>query len=158
MKARAALTGLAFLALFALAIVGSACGSGLTAKGVAVAGKDALIDCSETEARNILVQRIVPVVFQVLLNSTSPDGKLVDTAPIKSAIGKIDKGDAYDEARIVLTCAAKVAFAKLAAPAPAVPGAPQSAALVADRAAVLRAEADVMATVAPGTRFAVEVR
>lgn len=153
-------TGAAVLAVLLLGGVATqaGCGSGLTAKGVAVAGGNALIDCGETEARNILVQRIVPVVLQVLVNSTSADGKLVDTAPIKSAIGKIGKGDAYDEARIVLTCAAKVAFAKLAAPTVPAPGAPQAAALVADRTAVLRAEADVMATVAPGMRFAVEVK
>lgn len=129
-----------------------ACGS--TAKSVESATGHAVVDCAETEARARAVDVMTPVVQAVIQGSTSADGKLIDTAPIKSALGKLTKDTLYTEAWTILSCAAKTAFAALTHPALVRPGAPAAAPFVVDPAAVARAEADVMATIAPGARFA----
>lgn len=129
-----------------------ACGS--TAKSVEGASGHAVVDCAETEARAHAVDVMTPVVQAVIQGSTSADGKVIDTAPIKSALGKLTKDTLYTEAWTILSCAAKTAFAALTHPAPVQPGAPAAAPFVVDPVAVARAEADVMATIAPGARFA----
>lgn len=132
-----------------------ACGP--TAKHVEVTAGHAVVDCAETEARAQAVNVMTPVVQAVIQGSTSADGKLIDTAPIKSALGKLTKDTLYTEAWTILSCAAKTAFAALTHPAPVQPGAPAAAPFVVDPAAVAKAEADVMATIAPGARFALAV-
>jgi hypothetical protein len=129
-----------------------ACGP--TAKSVESAVGHAAVDCAETEARAQAVNVMTPVVQAVILGSTSSDGKLIDTAPIKSALGKLTRDTLYTEAWTILTCAAKTAFATLTRPAPVQPGAPAAAPFVVDPAAVAKAETDVMGTIAPGARFA----
>lgn len=142
------------LLLFAIggATTQMACGS--TAKSVEGAAGHAVVDCTETEARAQAVNVMTPVVQAVIQGSTSADGKLIDTVPIKSALGKLTKNMLYSEAWTILSCAAKTAFATLTHPAPVQPGAPAAAPFVVDPVAVVNAEADVMATIAPGARFA----
>lgn len=143
------------LGVLALMMFVASCGS--TAKHVEVTAGHAVVDCAETEARAQAVNVMTPVVQAVIQGSTSADGKLIDTAPIKSALGKLTKDTLYSEAWTILSCAAKTAFAALAHPAPVLPGAPAAAPFVVDPAAVAKAEADVMATIAPGARFALAV-
>lgn len=127
-----------------------ACGS--TAKSVEVTAGHAVVDCAETEARAQAVNVMTPVVQAVIQGSTSADGKLIDTAPIKSALGKLTKDTLYTEAWIILSCAAKTAFAALTYPAPA-RSASVAALSVIDPTAIAKAEADVMAAIAPGVQF-----
>lgn len=148
-------TAAAILLVGALAPAQMACGS--TAKHVEVTAGHAVVDCAETEARAQAVSVMTPVVQAVIQGSTSADGKLIDTAPIKSALGKLTKDTLYSEAWTILSCAAKTAFATLTHPAPVQPGAPAAAPFVMDPAAVAKAETDVMAAIAPGARFALAV-
>lgn len=148
-------TAAMLLLVGALAPPQMACGS--TAKSVEIAAGHGIVDCAETEARAQAVNVMTPVVQAVIQGSTSADGKLIDTAPIKSALGKLTKDTLYSEAWTILSCAAKTAFAALSHPAPVQPGAPAAAPFVVDPAAVAKAEADVMATIAPGARFALAV-
>ncbi len=139
------------------ALVPSQLACGATAKSVDGAAGHAIVNCAETEARAHAVDVMTPVVQAVIQGSTSADGKLIDTAPIKSALGKLTKDTLYTEAWAILSCAAKTAFAALTHPAPVQPGAPAAAPFAVDPAAVAKAEADVMATIAPGARFALAV-
>ncbi|HSR79120.1 MAG TPA: hypothetical protein VLN57_21280 [Xanthobacteraceae bacterium] len=122
-------------------------------KGTAVL--HAVVNCAETEGRAEAVKVLTPVVTSVIVSSTSADGKVIDTAPIKNAL---TKANVLSEAGTILSCATERAFALLAAPAPApVPRAPASAALVVDPTAVIVARAQVMATIAPGVTFQVDL-
>lgn len=143
-------TAVMLLLVGALAPPQMACGP--TAKHVEVTAGHAVVDCAETEARAQAVNVMTPVVQAVIQGSTSADGKLIDTAPIKSALGKLTKDTLYTEAWIILSCAAKTAFAALTHPAPA-RSASVAALSVIDPTAIAKAEADVMAAIAPGVQF-----
>jgi hypothetical protein len=113
----------------------------------------AAIDCTETEARSEAVKVLTPVVTSLVVSATSPDGKSIDTGSLKSALSG---ANAMTEAGILLSCAAKQAFAILLAPSKVERGAPAAAGLELDPAAVRRADAEVMSAIAPGVAFTVE--
>lgn len=144
----------ALLLLFGIGALAMQPACGSTAKSVESTAGHAVVNCAETDARARMVDVLTPVMQTVILSATNADGKFIDTAPIKSALGKLDKSTLYTEAWTVLSCAAKTAFAALTHPATAQPGAPASAPFMVDPAAVAKAEADVMSAIAPGARFA----
>jgi len=96
-------------------------------------------DCTSSERRQG-VALLTPLATQVALNGISADGKAIDLAPLKVATSK---ASLLSDLGVTLWCAASEAVAAIIHPTAAPAGSPQSAPLVADPAAVLKAWAQV---------------
>lgn len=110
--------------VLATASVLPAC-AGMPDAGAKIAGE--IIDCTAGDRRAVVAQ-FEPVLEQLLINATSADGKEIDWTSIKAA----SKALATD----LGGCALASAVGRLLNPPPPKPGAPASAALELDPAAL----------------------
>jgi len=110
-------------------------------------------NCTDS-VRADAVAAVTPAVISVIRAAASADGKLIDLSTVKSAISK---ANLRTEAGVLLACAAATAFAWLGQPTPAMPGAPMSAGLVIDPAALRTAWSAIDTGQLGGARFTVAV-